>query len=703
MLVKWDLREIMMMYPGILWGTAPFQQTPLFVAPLTNSLNATKGTNVFTFAVATSFGNNGGFVSDWENNLRRCKPQEARFTGARRVENLINGHSENLTNPSWLKYNAGAGSAAAVVTANYTTSPLGGSTASRVQLNMGTDTVNGVCQLYQAITNPNTSYRTFRTTFWLKSLSGTPTISFGIGTQNSVTITGSWVRYTVPVAVVAGATAQLNFGLFGTTWNPGNSPTADIAVWGVMLEDISGQSDQDPGEYVSLGVLIAPWHGCNVDGVKCFNTLNGNTVAGSVVTEAVGLPITTLNGASPLTCDRTAPIGLLKEMEQTQVTNFFTEYNFNSWQYKTGITVAEGDAAPCPTGEQLGSGIIEDGTTNYHYLSHGLTGLTGASVHIIQNCFIAPGVRFSVLLRMSHPSFTWSCDQIFSLSGNGSLTGGQSVGGAVTPRGSGIIPCRGGWFRCWQAMTIPDPTGLAIGVAIMVNGGASYAGSNGQTALYVYGHALQDMSNYGDWFPPSYSALPRGKDSLSFQAASNMNTAQGTAYAEIKTGWDFTTQHRPIISFAGPTDSGLFISNANAVSTSIAIGDGTNVASKGGILTPRIVPRKVASSWGNGGAFIRATGSGAIPAVAAFDGAMGSTAIGLGSQGTSATTQPYNLNGNIRNVIIYGVPASNNELMNLTAGDMTAAELVLLLGLGLVTTNPIEPSLMETEQNDQSK
>ena len=112
------------MYPGILWGTAPFQQTPLFVAPLTNSLNATKGTNVFTFAVATSFGNNGGFVSDWENNLRRCKPQEARFTGARRVENLINGHSENLTNPSWLKYNAGAGSAAAVVTANYTTSPL---------------------------------------------------------------------------------------------------------------------------------------------------------------------------------------------------------------------------------------------------------------------------------------------------------------------------------------------------------------------------------------------------------------------------------------------------------------------------------------------------------------------------------------------------------------------------------------------------
>ena len=103
---------------------------------------------------------------------------------------------------------------------------------------MGTDTVNGVCQLYQAITNPNTSYRTFRTTFWLKSLSGTPTISFGIGTQNSVTITGSWVRYTVPVAVVAGATAQLNFGLFGTTWNPGNSPTADIAVWGVMLEDM---------------------------------------------------------------------------------------------------------------------------------------------------------------------------------------------------------------------------------------------------------------------------------------------------------------------------------------------------------------------------------------------------------------------------------------------------------------------------------
>ena len=121
-----------------------------------------------------------------------------------------------------------------------------------------------------------------------------------------------------------------------------------------------------------------------------------------------------------------------------------------------------------------------------------------------------------------------------------------------------------------------------------------------------------------------------------------MNTAQGTAYAEIKTGWDFTTQHRPIISFAGPTDSGLFISNANAVSTSIAIGDGTNVASKGEYINSSHCPKESCFLLGNGGAFIRATGSGAIPAVAAFDGAMGSTAIGLGSQGTSATTQPYN-------------------------------------------------------------
>lgn len=46
-----------------------------------------------------------------------------------------------------------------------------------------------------------------------------------------------------------------------------------------------------PSEYVSIGVISTPFHGANVDGVQNFLTLNGNSVDGNVVTEAVGAAI----------------------------------------------------------------------------------------------------------------------------------------------------------------------------------------------------------------------------------------------------------------------------------------------------------------------------------------------------------------------------------------------------------------------------
>jgi hypothetical protein len=36
-------------------------------------------------------------------------------------------------------------------------------------------------------------------------------------------------------------------------------------------EDVTGQSNQNPSEYVSCGVLAAPYYGAGVDGVQYFN------------------------------------------------------------------------------------------------------------------------------------------------------------------------------------------------------------------------------------------------------------------------------------------------------------------------------------------------------------------------------------------------------------------------------------------------
>ena len=55
--------------------------------------------------------------------------------------------------------------------------------------------------------------------------------------------------------------------------------TASVATLiDLQTENVTGQANQNPSEYVSVGVLSTPWHGANVDGVRYFNTLNGNTV-----------------------------------------------------------------------------------------------------------------------------------------------------------------------------------------------------------------------------------------------------------------------------------------------------------------------------------------------------------------------------------------------------------------------------------------
>jgi len=56
--------------------------------------------------------------------------------------------------------------------------------------------------------------------------------------------------------------------------------TASVATLvDLQVELVSGQSNQNPSRYVSIGVKSSPYHGAGADGVVYENTLNGNTVA----------------------------------------------------------------------------------------------------------------------------------------------------------------------------------------------------------------------------------------------------------------------------------------------------------------------------------------------------------------------------------------------------------------------------------------
>jgi hypothetical protein len=244
-----------------------------FFAPLLTSLSFSRGFGTPTFTRATT-----ATVTDFEGIIKTVKSGEARFEGARRVENLVtNAEAFN----SW-------GKQSITVDSNVEISPLGDMTADRV---------NFQAVVASGLNSNNSAAGTYTVSVYAKI--DTPGKSFRLltwgaadGYQYSpeITPTGTWTRYSYTVTIT---------GLSGFyIYNQASGIAGSVFFWGYQAELVNGQTNQNPSEYVSTGVLSAPYHGANVDGVKYFATQNGNTVASNVVTEATGanIPDATLHG-----------------------------------------------------------------------------------------------------------------------------------------------------------------------------------------------------------------------------------------------------------------------------------------------------------------------------------------------------------------------------------------------------------------------
>ena len=206
-------------------------------------------------------------VIDWESVLRSVLSGEVRFTGLRRVYNRLL-KPEDFTDAAWTKTNCNATAGA--------TDPNGGSTAFTI-------TATGAgAQVEQNVAGLTSFSAT--NSMWMKRRTGSGTIRFnapnGSGTQD-VTLTSAWQRF----SITGTGASYLWFNIL----TGGDA----IDVWHPQFEIVTGQSNQNPAEYVSVGVLSAPYHGANVDGVKYFPYENGNTVSSNVVTEATGSAIST--------------------------------------------------------------------------------------------------------------------------------------------------------------------------------------------------------------------------------------------------------------------------------------------------------------------------------------------------------------------------------------------------------------------------
>jgi hypothetical protein len=402
-------------------GAGGFGPVAIFDAPLTTTLVPAKaGDPTFTFTRATT-----AYVQDSDGILRNAMAGEARFQGARRVRNYLTGSSENFANAAW---NVDAG---ATLTGGQS-DPFGGTSAFKI----ASTTANA--GIYNNAVYPGG--RVITSSVWLRGEVGGEAIILGYTT--AVVLTTSWQRFRT-VDVVGDSFMRLRPVPANVTFY----------AYHAQAEILDGASNTSPSEYVSVGVLSAPYNGAGVDGVKYFATTNGNSV----------------------------PVANLVLQSQT--------FDVATWGKQNAPITPNTQVAP--DGSSTADTFTDTATNSGH--------------RVFQAGFGIPSGPCTASVYLKAGTLVWS--QLYADDGatiffaNFNLATG-TLGQKSATANSTITPVGGGWYRC----TVTFPSGGGTGsMAIFSsnsdvgNDSPSYAGT-GKT-MFLWGAQYVGGSVAGSYTP----------------------------------------------------------------------------------------------------------------------------------------------------------------------------------------------------------
>lgn len=395
-----------------------------FSAPLTHSLTLERGTGSPTYTNATT-----GTFQDNEGVLRTAIAGEARFTGARRVENLI-------------RLGAAQSSTLAIGASVTMTLPAGTYIFSQ-GVSVGTATFSGT-----------------------GGATGTLAASASVRTSVVKTITAGTLIVTGSVAILT-----------------------DIQV-----ENITGRTDQTtPSEYVSVGVLSAPYHGAGVDGVAYFDTdLSGNPIAASTLK------------------------GYLAEPAATNMCLQSSNLAGAGW-------------TPASVSVSVNAAIGIDGMLSADLFYPTSTGtfrgpyqpITGTTESWTQYVIAAPaGFNWLGLLNFygSGGSGAVWFDLVNGVIGSNTVSAPSAVTPYIKPRGNGFYEC---------GFTGTGAVSQFIQFFCADSNGSSTATASGTNGLYVAGCQVELGSSATSYIPTTTVAVARNADVESVPTSGNIIAASG--------------------------------------------------------------------------------------------------------------------------------------------------------------------------------
>lgn len=546
-----------------------------FYAPLQNSIVLTKGVGSPTFTRASV-----ATVVDFEGFFKNVKAGEARFTGARRIENLCPTSSASIA--------------------------IAGNKTITVRVGTFVFSMGAEATASSVIT-----------------FTGTATGSTGNFTANATKRTSKTLTITVAGTIIATCTVA--------------------AANNIQFENVTGQSNQNPGPYVSVGVLASPYNqqlqangvtfdssATGVDGVAYSKYQNGNTVASNIVTEAVGAPI----------ADSTLK-GYLSEMSRQNDALYSNYFTFGAvWGLSNVVFGSITELAP----DGSASAWRFDSTNAAHYCQQPCTQAAGATTFSI---FIKAGSAAFWLIRFY--------DGVYHSAWFDSSTGANSsVTAGIT---ASSVSCANGFYRVSCTYTTGAINPIVEIRAVTADAGTTSPVGNG--TMIIYGAQLELGFFASSYIPTITAAVARAADVLTYPISGNILGTFGSLYCEWQT-----------IKGAIGYDAALMGDNTNTVFDRNSAGNNLIALYDGGFrsfsltaTTPTTVMNKIAFKWG--GSSCNAALNGTLGTQNnSFDGdlSLNGASIGVGSI-TSGANSHF---GNIRNVRIAQQPLNDVNLVILT-------------------------------------
>lgn len=565
----------MIVNPGIRRVQGRISKYLSFNAPLLTTIAAGgKGSTTPTYTRATT-----AYVMDHDGVFRNVLSGEARFVGARRVRNILT-FSQLYSNAIWTKQDCTT-AVTAIVTA-----PDGTGTAFKQISNNGFVGYTGVnltstagktyifsCYVRKA---EITSFiLVAQAAYWADAIGrsysfnlATGTVSPGTGSGHTggiVNIGDGWYRCWMGFTPDQSVTSALQQRQPGT-----GDGASGFYIWGSQVEDVTGQSTQTVGEYVSTNVLSAPYHGANVDGVKYFQTnLNGT-----------GIDNATLRGyLSELAATQlVTPTAAIKDMTGT-------------WAKGATLTIAK------TATDTLGN-------------ANACSVLTGGAVAATNTA--------TLTLVAAASSRTYSC-YIKRITGTGPILITQDNFATSTDVSSSLVA------NTWVLVQLNKSQLNAVyGLQVSTNGDVIHVDWNqfeaGNTATSPI-DAAGGTRNADALTYPTTSNIDFTQGTYYAELASLLPTGQTAVGALV------------VVGITGGNNFPLLVYPA-ALNTSIGSNDGTNFPQKTGITSMFTAIRKRASSWGSGQSVTGDGAAPATSAFDGSMGSAGNIGVGCAANGS---------------------------------------------------------------------